>query len=142
MGGCKVLETVLIDFHAFCDKHNLVGRRSVEPGERSYCVATDGPWDVCRFLRPECERKKVRLLGVWDTVCDVRSAYHNHFGTRGGIRQMLAHAGWNFNGREHAGIDDARNIARLVARLLRDGVDLKVNQPTPRWRERGSHRRR
>lgn len=33
-----------------------------------------------------------------------------------------------FSGRQHSGLDDARNIARVTARLLEDGHDLRVNE--------------
>jgi len=31
-----------------------------------------------------------------------------------------------FEGREHSGIDDARNISRLACRLVQDGASLKI----------------
>lgn len=34
--------------------------------------------------------------------------------------------GMNFLGREHSGIDDARNITRLACRLVHDGAALKI----------------
>lgn len=33
-----------------------------------------------------------------------------------------------FNGREHSGIDDARNIARLACRLVHDGAPLAITK--------------
>lgn len=35
--------------------------------------------------------------------------------------------GMPFIGRIHSGADDARNIARLVCKMIRAGVDLRVN---------------
>lgn len=34
--------------------------------------------------------------------------------------------GMVFKGREHSGIDDARNIARLACRLVRDGAPISI----------------
>jgi len=42
----------------------------------------------------------------------------------------------SFEGRQHSGIDDARNIARIVAELARRGVCLEPNcvvDPRRRW---------
>ena len=41
---------------------------------------------------------------------------------------MLAQLGLAFEGREHSGLDDARNIARVAVRMLRDGCTLRVNE--------------
>lgn len=35
--------------------------------------------------------------------------------------------GMPFIGRVHSGADDARNIARLVCKMIRAGVDLRIN---------------
>jgi len=40
---------------------------------------------------------------------------------------MLAHIGLTFEGREHCGLDDTRNIARIVQFLLENSVTLKKN---------------
>jgi len=42
----------------------------------------------------------------------------------------------HFEGREHSGIDDARNVARIVAELARKGSRLEANtaiNPARRW---------
>lgn len=41
---------------------------------------------------------------------------------------MLENLGMSFQGQQHSGIDDARNIARISLRMLEDGCDLKVNE--------------
>lgn len=38
----------------------------------------------------------------------------------------LKFVGMNFIGREHSGIDDARNICRLAFRLVHDGAPLTI----------------
>ena len=41
---------------------------------------------------------------------------------------MLENMGLTFQGHQHSGIDDARNIARIVVRMLEDGADLRINE--------------
>lgn len=43
----------------------------------------------------------------------------------------------SLSGREHCGLDDARNIARLAIRLMQDGCQLRINE---RLRIKGPHR--
>ena len=41
---------------------------------------------------------------------------------------MLEALGMTFEGNEHSGIDDSRNIARILVRMLQDGAKMKVNE--------------
>lgn len=40
----------------------------------------------------------------------------------------LLHVNMRFEGREHSGIDDARNIARLADRMVKDGATLTISK--------------
>ncbi len=44
------------------------------------------------------------------------------------LQGMLDALGMEFEGRAHSGIDDARNIARIASRMLKDGCELRVNE--------------
>lgn len=52
---------------------------------------------------------------------------------------MIQLIGREFHGRAHSGIDDARNIAFIVQRLMKDGAKLVFNEKLP---VRGEKRRR
>jgi len=123
------LEDVLAEFEAFLRQRALMPKKRVPADSRSFCVATDGPWDVRKFLMPECQRKRiVGFAKTWQKVVNVRRRFHNHFRLEGGgVRDMLASANLDFQGREHSGLADSRNIARLLALLLADGVDVQHN---------------
>lgn len=41
---------------------------------------------------------------------------------------MLEHLELNFEGRPHCGLDDARNIARVLIRMMYDGASIQVNE--------------
>lgn len=41
---------------------------------------------------------------------------------------MLEHLGMTFEGRAHSGLDDAKNIAQLLLRMIKDGADINVNE--------------
>ena len=41
---------------------------------------------------------------------------------------MLSMMGMKFEGREHCGLDDARNIAKITSQLLNDGCVLQYNR--------------
>lgn len=127
--AAKPLDHVLRDFEHFCIARRLAPTRKVPRGVRSFCIVTDGPWDVRKFLAPECQRK--RIVGArttWHRVVDVRRLFRGHFNIQyGGIVDMLERVGLIFQGREHCGLDDSRNIARLLTVLLAAGVDILPN---------------
>jgi 3'-5' exoribonuclease 1 len=41
---------------------------------------------------------------------------------------MLEHLELSFEGRPHCGLDDARNIARVLIRMMCDGASIQVNE--------------
>lgn len=41
---------------------------------------------------------------------------------------MLEHLGMKFEGRAHSGLDDAKNIAQLLLRMITDGADININE--------------
>lgn len=41
---------------------------------------------------------------------------------------MLEHLELDFEGRPHCGLDDARNIARVLLRMICDGASIQVNE--------------
>ena len=93
-------------------------------GSSAFCVATDGAWDVGTMLVGECARKRVKLRRYWKRYFDVRAEfsklyYESDLPARS-MSAMLDEMGFSFEGRRHNGLDDARNIARVVSRILGD----------------------
>ena len=44
------------------------------------------------------------------------------------LTEMLQSMGMSFEGNQHSGIDDSRNIARILIRLLQDGAAMRQNE--------------
>lgn len=86
------------------------------------------PWDMQNFLNLQCSHSKIcypRWAKKW---IDVRKLFSNWFGVRRcGINRMLDYCGFQFEGKPHCGLDDARNIARILLRLAKDGCEIKIN---------------
>lgn len=118
------LDVVLKEFDQFLRDKGLV---STNGGAvtKSFVITTDGPWDVLSFLRKECQRKKFPIQAYWDNFVDVRHWFATGFNVRRcGIIKMLEYCGLSFEGKLHSGIDDARNIARIAAEMIRAGCPL------------------
>ncbi|KAJ1559492.1 3'-5' exoribonuclease 1, partial [Cladochytrium tenue] len=91
------------------------------PSPSSVRFATHGPWDIDKFVRAQCAASGVQFPPpAMARYIDVRFRYRRMTGQRhAGITDMLYHLGLGeFRGSEHSGIDDARNLARVVACLV------------------------
>ena len=103
-------------------------------GGGTCALATDGPWDLKYFLEKECLRKGGALAALhgesphlhrWVNLRWLHAAFYNK--PRMGVAACLRYHKLTFEGRQHSGIDDTRNIARIAAALLRDGCNVPFN---------------
>jgi inhibitor of KinA sporulation pathway (predicted exonuclease) len=79
-------------------------------------LASWGAYDKNQFRR-ESQRKRVTL--PWDSQhLNIKEAFGKLVGRRMGVGQALRHLGLRFEGTPHRGIDDARNIVRLLPYAL------------------------
>ncbi|KAJ3024669.1 UNVERIFIED_CONTAM: 3'-5' exoribonuclease 1 [Siphonaria sp. JEL0065] len=109
---------VLKDFESFLSRHQIKHSR--------FSFITDGPWDIRDFVRNQCAYANIRAPQYFNSYIDLRRIFTRFYGRKDGKRAnltgMLSLLGMTFEGREHSGIDDTRNIARIVLRLMEEGV--------------------
>ncbi|KAI0736879.1 ribonuclease H-like domain-containing protein [Fomitopsis betulina] len=127
-----------------------------------FCWCSDGPHDIRDFVVKQCFISKIPIPAwILGDVLDVRKTVHilldaapdkcststeqarrqHAFSTPPRMaltipRQLAALGLSPFQGRQHSGIDDARNIARILAELPKRGVKLEPNtsiNPRKRW---------
>ncbi|TPX33400.1 hypothetical protein SmJEL517_g03684 [Synchytrium microbalum] len=95
---------------------------------RRLLFVTDGPWDLRDFVRKQCEISIIDRPPYWRRFLDLRRAFTDSYPhPRSSLSGMLNCLGMTFEGREHSGIDDARNIARIVLRMMKDDIVIKEN---------------
>jgi 3'-5' exoribonuclease 1 len=94
---------------------------------KSFSFATDGPWDFRDFLLPECTRLGIDAPWYLRKSIDLRALFPAFFDCkRMGLHGMLGVLGLKFEGRQHSGIADARNIARIASGLIQRGCKMCV----------------
>ncbi|KAH9483755.1 3'-5' exonuclease eri1 [Psilocybe cubensis] len=148
---------VLVQLEAFLVKNGLLeegtGRRL-----KRYCWCSDGPWDIRDFFVKQCFISQVQMPAwIQGDILDVRStvlhwmyseptaASKIHGSKRPSLNisaQLKVLGLPDFEGRQHSGIDDTRNIAKIVTELARRGVRLFPNtaiDPRRRWQWMGKH---
>jgi len=157
--------TQLVDiFREFLERHGLIERGTGRKLVR-FCWCTDGPFDIRDFVVKQCFISKIPLpkwisgdvLDVRRAVIDLSLAILNndtsfharqastdtehafHIPKRLPLsipRQLQILGLTPFEGRQHSGIDDTRNITRIVIQLGRRGLRLRPNtvvNPKRRW---------
>jgi 3'-5' exoribonuclease 1 len=104
------LEQVLDEFDRFLYDNYI----------EDFTICTDGQWDIVKFLRPETLRKGIPFPDWACEWIDVRYQFGRTFRWNArwlSVGKMLAAIGMDFEGRQHSGLDDAHNIARILRRI-------------------------
>ncbi|KAL6482505.1 hypothetical protein MHYP_G00105850 [Metynnis hypsauchen] len=90
-------------------------------------------WDLGVCLLYECKRKQITKPEVLNSWIDLRATYKAFYSRKPkGLNGALQDLGIQFSGREHSGLDDARNTARLAWRMMTDGCVLKATKSLSR----------
>ncbi|KAJ3855622.1 ribonuclease H-like domain-containing protein [Lentinula lateritia] len=149
----QVLESV----SQFLVRHGVLDEGCCEPSLR-FCWCSDGPYDIRDFVVKQCFISKIDMPSwLKGDVLDVKkmvtswSIMQNYRGRK--MKAMLARnhpirPSLNissqlrvlglpaFQGRKHSGIDDARNISRIMSECARRNIRLQPNtriDPNRRW---------
>lgn len=154
VNSAPTFQKVLKMFARFLVYHGLIDPKSGRPVQR-FCWCSDGPFDVRDFVVKQCFISKIpmpfwlkgdvldvrRVVSVWAIASGNPDATTKH-SARSHIRslnipQQLQALGLPaFQGRLHSGIDDTRNIARVMTELAYRGVRLEPKtsiNPNRRW---------
>nr|CAH7740269.1 unnamed protein product [Callosobruchus chinensis] len=123
--GCP-LGTCLMLFRQWINHQKTKLGLTLE-GPHSNCTfATWSDWDLGVCLKNECRRKQIMFPTFFENWMDVRYLYREFYQRRPkGLYGALNELGLEFTGRQHCGLDDARNTAKLIGRMVADGILLK-----------------
>ena len=100
--------------------------------DKNCAVITWTDWDLKICLENECKRKNLNLPNCFKSWIDLKLIYKKFYnrppqGLNGALQEM----GLVFQGREHSGICDAKNTAKLVAKMIQDGCILGLTKSLP-----------
>ncbi|XP_065342622.1 ERI1 exoribonuclease 2 isoform X2 [Cloeon dipterum] len=98
------------------------GEHSAQDSANIFVIATWTDWDFKLCLFKECERKNIKFPSIFSQWIDLKAAFRQNYGwTPKGLRGAMEDLGLTFEGREHSGLDDAINTAKLAHRMVCDG---------------------
>nr|XP_039250481.1 3'-5' exoribonuclease 1-like [Styela clava] len=104
------------------DKNLLMDRKS-------FAFVSDGPWDFSRFLNIQCCLSEIQYPKWARKWINLKKIFGNFYKiNKPKIEEMLSNLGLKLEGRLHSGLDDAKNLSRIVAKLVEDGCVLQINE--------------
>jgi 3'-5' exoribonuclease 1 len=106
----------------------------VIPPNSKVIFATDGPWDLRNFFYQQAVRRdKVTASTLFHAWVDIRTTYYKwkRLDRPLKLEKMLEAMKLEFEGRQHSGLDDATNIARLAIEMLKRGCGFNHVCSTP-----------
>ncbi|KAI9470864.1 MAG: hypothetical protein EXX96DRAFT_597608 [Benjaminiella poitrasii] len=115
---------VLNSFQEFMAKYNLFQSASAS-------FVTDGPFDIRDFITKQCMHSDIHPRPAYFDVpwVNIRKLFKEFYKQKENknISMMLSHLGMTFEGREHSGLDDARNLVAIGKRMHQEGCTFKTN---------------
>ncbi|XP_059179622.1 ERI1 exoribonuclease 2-like isoform X2 [Physella acuta] len=97
--------------------------------EKVAAFVTWSDWDLAVCLHYETKRKQITKTAGLDRWIDLRATYRKFYSRKpDGLNGALQDLGIVFSGREHSGLDDARNTAKLAWRMIRDGCVMDITK--------------
>lgn len=92
---------------------------------------TDGPFDIRDFITKQCKHSQIKKRPAYFDIpwVDIRKLFKEfyHQKENKNITNMLSHLKLEFQGREHSGLDDARNLAIIGKTMHQQGCIFKTN---------------
>nr|QBK85899.1 MAG: exonuclease [Marseillevirus LCMAC101] len=114
--GCTFQEAVK-DYSKWLHENGLMGS--------NFIIFTCGHWDLQSMYPRQCNISKMMLKNPFKRWINIKipfkQLYNAGGGRSGGMVKMMEQVGLKLEGRQHSGIDDCWNTARLLIKMMEDG---------------------
>lgn len=125
--GQPILPEVLKSLDAWMKSEGLL-EKGVE-----FCFVTCGDWDLKTGLPINCHYLKLPYADYLKRWINIKSYFKDIVGKKGsGMKYMLKELGLSLDGRHHSGIDDSKNIAKILLELAGRNHSLREGLVEPR----------
>lgn len=102
-----------------------------------FCFVTCGDWDLKSGLPINCNYLKISYPDYLRRWINIKSYFQAIVGKKGhSMKTMLNDLQLSLDGRHHSGIDDSKNIAKIVQELARRNEQLRKGLVEPRVLQR------
>ncbi|XP_062518592.1 ERI1 exoribonuclease 3-like [Corticium candelabrum] len=125
--GQPTLHETMQRFHEWMASHGLL-----DPSVKS-CFVTCGDWDLKTMLPSLCTYLKLSIPDYFRKWVNIKKVFQRTFHKPKLVDMvpMLDDLGLQLDGRHHSGIDDSKNIAKILIKILEKGVNLRETMTLP-----------
>ncbi|XP_071165685.1 ERI1 exoribonuclease 3-like [Mytilus edulis] len=118
--GQPYIEEVLEKFHTWLEENDLLNP------ENKFIFVTCGDWDLKTMLTSQLRYFGINRAPYFNKWINIKKPFSHHTNEYPkGMMAMLKKLDLTHEGRHHSGIDDCKNIGRILTELLRRGVVFK-----------------
>ncbi|KAL4204720.1 hypothetical protein AMTRI_Chr01g111270 [Amborella trichopoda] len=118
-------QELLPQFELWMTQHLLLKER--EKWLHQAAFVTCGNWDLKTKVPQQCEVSCIELPSYFREWINLKDIYLNFYNKRAtGMMAMMKGLGISMMGSHHLGIDDAKNITRVLQQMLADGALLQI----------------
>uniref|UniRef100_A0A1D1XGN0 Putative exonuclease domain-containing protein At3g15140 n=1 Tax=Anthurium amnicola TaxID=1678845 RepID=A0A1D1XGN0_9ARAE len=117
---------VIKEFEIWMISHNFWKKELGGSLHRAVFV-TCGNWDLKTKIPRQCEDSDMKLPSYFMEWINLKDIYLNFYKRRAtGMKIMMRELGIPLLGNHHLGIDDSKNIARVLQHMIADGAFLQI----------------
>lgn len=117
---------VIREFEAWMTLHNFWRKEHSGPLQKAAFV-TCGNWDIKTKIPQQCRVTGMKIPPYFTEWINLKDVYLNFYNRKApGMRTMLNELQIPLLGSHHLGIDDTKNIARLLQKMLADGALIHI----------------
>ena len=102
-------------------------------------IVTCGNWDIESMLPKDIKRHKLKCPALYKQFCNIKTVFQNRYKVRPrGLQNMLRIIKEKFEGRQHSGIIDCHNIAKIMVKLVNDKIkksDIIIQNVSHKYRD-------
>ncbi|OVA11100.1 Exonuclease [Macleaya cordata] len=119
-------EEVIQQFEIWMTHHRLWDRE-LGGALRRAAFVTCGNWDLKTKVPQQCKDSSMKLPPYFMEWINLKDIYLNFYKRRAtGMMTMMKELDMPLVGSHHLGIDDTKNIARVLQRMLTDGAQMQI----------------
>ena len=129
--GQPTLAEVLQRVHAWMGSNGLLDSRTTS------CFVTCGDWDLKTMLPGQCKYLNIPVPNYYHRWINIQKIFEDVRGQKAPkMPVMLEHFSLSLDGRHHSGIDDSRNIAKILAKLAEIKPNIQPTTTLPTFRQK------
>ncbi|KAL2944419.1 hypothetical protein RDABS01_032766 [Bienertia sinuspersici] len=127
VGKAMVMVVVEVESKLVNVNYNVEGYGGTQVrGRKNQDTKFCGNWDIKTKIPQQCQVCCIQIPPYFMEWINLKDIYLNFYNRRVGMKTMLNELNIPLLGSHHLGIDDTKNISRVVQRMLADGALLQI----------------